>query len=41
MVEQLGKLLERIDDSNTDYETKEAYNHIYTLVSESYLSYIQ
>jgi hypothetical protein len=40
MVEQLGQLFERINESNTDQETKEAYEHIYTSVSEKYLSHI-
>jgi hypothetical protein len=41
MVGQLGKLFERIDESNTDQKTKEIYEHICTSVSERYLSQIQ
>jgi hypothetical protein len=35
------KAFERIDESNTDQETKKAYKHIYTSVSEKYYSHIQ
>jgi hypothetical protein len=41
MVEQLEKLFERIDKSDTVQETKEAHEHIYTSVSEKYLSNLQ
>jgi hypothetical protein len=41
MVGQHGKLFERINESNTDQKTKEAYEHIYTSVSEKYLRHIQ
>jgi hypothetical protein len=41
IVGQLGKLYERINESDTDQKTKEAYEHIYTSVSEKYLSCIQ
>jgi G:T-mismatch repair DNA endonuclease (very short patch repair protein) len=40
MVEQLGKLFEKIDKTNTDQETKDLYKQIYTSVSERYLSHI-
>jgi hypothetical protein len=33
MVGQLEKLFERIDKSDRDKETKEAYEHIFTSVS--------
>jgi hypothetical protein len=41
IVGQLGKLFEKFDESNTDQKTKEAYKHIYTSVSEKYLSHMQ
>jgi hypothetical protein len=41
MVRQLGKLFEEINKSDTDQETKEAYEHIYTSVSGKYLNYLQ
>jgi hypothetical protein len=41
MLGPLGKLFKSIDESETDQETKEAYQHIYTSVSEKYHSHIQ
>jgi hypothetical protein len=41
MVGQLQMLLERINEFDIDQETKEAYKHIYTSVSEKYVSHIQ
>jgi hypothetical protein len=41
MVGQLGKLFEEIDESDTDQETKKAYEHIYTSVSGKYLNHLQ
>jgi ribosomal protein S20 len=41
MVKQIEELFEKIDKSNADQEMNEAYEHIYTLVSKKYLSYIQ
>jgi hypothetical protein len=41
MVRQLGKLLQEINESDTDQETKEAYEHIYTSISGMYLNHLQ
>jgi hypothetical protein len=41
MVGELEKLFERINESDTVQETKEAYEHIYTSVSKNYLSHMQ
>jgi hypothetical protein len=41
MVGQLEKLVERIHESDTDRETKDAYQYILTSVSVRYLSHIQ
>jgi hypothetical protein len=41
MVGQLGKLFKRINECDTDQETKEDYEDIYTSVNENYLSHIQ
>jgi hypothetical protein len=41
MVKQLGKLFKAINKSNRDQETMEAYEHIYTSVSEKYFNHLQ
>jgi hypothetical protein len=41
IVEQLKKLFKRINESNNDQETKEAYEYVYTSVSKKYFSHIQ
>jgi hypothetical protein len=41
MAHQLSKLLQRIEESDTVPENKEAYEHIYPSVSENYLIHIQ
>jgi hypothetical protein len=41
MVKQLGKLFKKIDEFDTDQETKEGFKYIFTSVSEKYLSHIK
>jgi hypothetical protein len=41
MVGQLGKLFEEINKFDTDQETKDAYEHIYSSVRGRYLNHLQ